>query len=280
MLTTDQIMTELGDGVMYTLHAHTQFCDGRNTMSEFAEKAASMGFTHYGFTPHSPLPIESSCNMSKSDVQPYFDEIERLRKLYPRIRFFKAMEIDYLDDSWGPSNPYFADLDLDYAIGSVHFIPNQEGEYFDIDGRPDHFQKRLHESFHDDVRYVVDQYFRHSMDMLSAGGFQIIGHFDKIKHNAGTVEHGIERTEFYRTRVSDLIDAIIQSGVIVEINTKSWKEFGQLFPAQTHWRHLIQAGVNIIVNSDVHYVDRINQSRPEVIKALRYIKNEVLANKD
>lgn len=278
MLTTDQIMSELGDSVMYTLHAHTQFCDGRNTMAEFAQKADSMGFTHYGFTPHSPLPIESSCNMSMTDVPVYFAEIERLRKIYPNIRFYKAMEIDYLDDSWGPSNPYFKGLDLDYAIGSVHFVPNQDGVYYDIDGRPDRFRKRLHESFRDDVRYVVDRYFLHSMEMVAAGGFQIIGHFDKIKHNAGTVEPGIERTDFYKTRVNALIDAIIHSGVIVEINTKSWKEFGQLFPAQNHWRRLLEAGVKIVVNSDAHFVDRINQSRPEVLKALRYIQNDVMSN--
>lgn len=273
MLTTDQIMSDLGDSVMYTLHAHTQFCDGRNSMAEFAEKAAAAGFTHYGFTPHSPLPIESSCNMSKDDVAAYFAEFERLRTQYPNIHFYKGMEIDYLDDSWGPANPYFTGLNLDYAIGSVHFVPNQEGVYYDIDGRPDHFKMRLRESFDGDVRYVVDQYFRHSMAMVAAGGFQIIGHFDKIKHNAGSVEPGIESTDFYKSWVNDLIDAIIQSGVIVEINTKSWKEFGQLFPAQHHWKRLLQAGVNIVVNSDAHYIDRINAARPEVLKALHYVRS-------
>ena len=35
------------------------------------------------------------------------------------------MEIDYLNDDWGPANDYFQSLPLDYRIGSVHFIPTR-----------------------------------------------------------------------------------------------------------------------------------------------------------
>lgn len=268
-----KIMEEIGQSDMYTLHAHTQFCDARMPMAEFASKAVESGFTHYGFTPHSPIPIESGCNMSLDDVDTFFSEVDRLQSLYPEIRFYKGMEIDYLDSSWGPASEYFKSLPLDYAIGSVHFIPNQEGEYFDIDGRPERFQKRLRENFDNDLKYVVDKYFEHSLEMVEAGGFEIIGHFDKIKHNAGTIMKDIESTDWYKSHVNRLIDAIISSDVIVEINTKSWKEYHQLFPAQRHWKHLLGAGVKIVVNSDAHYVDRINASRPEVVKALKYLKS-------
>ncbi len=269
-----KIIREIGDSEMYTLHAHTQFCDARMPMEEFAEKAAEMGFTHYGFTPHSPIPIESSCNMKKEDVKTFIEEVDRLQKLYPAVRFYKGMEIDYLDASWGPASDYFTNLGLDYTIGSVHFIPNQEGKYFDIDGRPERFRRLLSENFHDDLHYVVDKYFEHSLQMVEAGGFDIIGHFDKIKHNAGSVMGDLESTAWYNANVNNLIDAIVASGIVVEINTKSWKEFHQLFPSQRHWKRLIDAGVEIMVNSDAHYVDRINAARHEVLKALRYLRDK------
>ena len=44
---------------LYNFHSHTQFCDGHAEMPEFAAKAAEMGFSHYGFSPHSPVPKES-----------------------------------------------------------------------------------------------------------------------------------------------------------------------------------------------------------------------------
>lgn len=273
-----KIIADIGDSEMYTLHAHTQFCDARMPMDMFAAKAAEMGFTHYGFTPHSPIPVASNCNMKEEDVDLFFTEVDRLQNLYPLIKFYKGMEIDYLNSNWGPSSGYFTNLPLDYAIGSVHFIPNQEGEYFDIDGRPERFRRRLTENFHNDLRYVVDKYFEQSLEMIEAGGFDIIGHFDKIKHNAGTVMSDIESARWYKAHLDNIIDAIVASGVVVEINTKSWKEFNQLFPSQRHWKRLIDAGVQMIVNSDAHYTDRINASRPEVIKAIKYLKQKSIKN--
>lgn len=268
-----KLIAELGENKFYNLHAHTQFCDARMPMEEFAAKAAEMAFTHYGFTPHSPIPIESPCNMKKEDVDKFLNEVDRLQKLYPGVKFYKGMEIDYLDSSWGPTNEYFRNLPLDYTIASVHFIPNQDGEYYDIDGRPDAFRRRLTENFHSDLNYVVEKYFEHSHQMIDAGGFEIIGHFDKIKHNAGSVMSDIETTSWYKTLINNLIDAVIESGVIVEINTKSWMEFHQLYPSQRHWRRLLEAGVHIVVNSDAHYVDRINAGRLETIKALDYLRH-------
>lgn len=54
----------IGSDMLYNFHSHTQFCDGRATMAEFAAEAVAQGFTHYGFSPHSPVPIQSPCNMS------------------------------------------------------------------------------------------------------------------------------------------------------------------------------------------------------------------------
>ena len=113
-------LKETGTSKLYTFHSHTEFCDGRAQMEAFAREAVKRGFTHYGFSPHSPVPIESPCNMKVADVDRYFAEVERIRRAYgDRCRFYAGMEIDYLGDDWGPSSPYFATLPLDYAIGSV-----------------------------------------------------------------------------------------------------------------------------------------------------------------
>lgn len=42
---------------LYNFHSHTQFCDGRFPMADFVVAAVDGGFTHYGFSPHSPVPI-------------------------------------------------------------------------------------------------------------------------------------------------------------------------------------------------------------------------------
>lgn len=259
---------------LYTLHSHTQYCDGHAQMREFARAASDMGFGVYGFTPHSPVPIESPCNMKEADVPRYMVEVKEMREEFPNVEFLCGMEIDYLGPHWGPANEYFAGLGLDYSIGSVHFIPSQDGDCVDIDGRFASFKEKMAKHFHSDIRYVVETFFSQSQNMLSEGGFDIIGHFDKIKHNAGLYAPGLEETDWYKRLVNDLIDSILEKNVIVEVNTKAWQQHRQLFPDQRHWKRLMQAGAPIVINSDAHYPRLINASRREAMHALQYLKDK------
>ncbi len=256
------IISLIGDSRNYNFHSHTQFCDGKAEMEEFVKEAVAQGFAYYGFSPHSPIPIESPCNMSLDDVPLYLTEVNRLKDKYGcRISLYTSMEIDYLGDEWGPSNPYFDTLPLDYRIGSIHFIPSDSG-YIDMDGRFENFKKKMEAYFHGDIRHVVETFYRQSTRMLEAGGFDIIGHFDKIGHNADHYHPGIEDLPWYQRLVNDLIDLIIEKKVIVELNTKAWNDHHRLFPGTRHLSRLIKAQVPIIVNSDAHYPHLIDAARP------------------
>ena len=54
---------------LYNFHSHTPYCDGHAPMRDFVEEAIRMGFTDWGFTPHSPVPIASPCNIKLADVE-------------------------------------------------------------------------------------------------------------------------------------------------------------------------------------------------------------------
>ncbi len=144
----------------YNFHSHTQFCDGRADMAVMAEAAVKSGMLHWGFSPHSPVPIESSCNMPMDDVAPYVEEVQRLKTVFgSRISLYTSMEIDYLGDDWGPSHSYFDTVPLDYRIGSVHFLPCGDG-YVDVDGRFDSFKIKMERFFDNDIRHVVETFYR------------------------------------------------------------------------------------------------------------------------
>lgn len=262
-------MSVIGNSRLYTFHSHTEFCDGRAQMEAFAREAVKQGFSHYGFTPHSPIPIESPCNMTQASVPRFFAEVERIRREYgDRCHFYAGMEIDYLGDDWGPASPYFATLPLDYSIGSVHFIPSQEGELVDIDGHFDSFSRKMNTYFHNDIRYVVETFYAQSHRMLDAGGFDIIGHLDKIGHNASHWQEGIENESWYRNLADGLIDHVIASGVTVEVNTKAKQDHNRVFPKERHIQHLINAHVPVIVNSDAHVPALINAGRHYALEML------------
>lgn len=256
------ILSRIVSDRRYNFHSHTQFCDGRATMEAFAKAAVEAGFTHYGFSPHSPVPFPSPCNMHRDNVSVYLAEVNRLRKLYEgRITFYASMEIDYIGPEWGPAVDYFRSLPLDYRIGSVHFIPSDEGAV-DIDGHFDSFRQKMDRYFSNDIRHVVESFYRQSTDMIEAGSFDMIGHFDKIGHNAGHFKPGIEDEPWYRRLVNDLIDLIIDKGLVVELNTKAWRDHGRMFPGPRYLARLVEAKVPVVVNSDVHVPVLINAGRP------------------
>ena len=260
---------------LYNFHSHTQFCDGRADMETMACAAVAAGMRHYGFSPHSPIIIPSPCNMSMDAVGEYLAETERIKAM-PELascRFYAAMEVDYLGPEWGPASDYFRALPLDYTIGSVHFIPNQDGEFFDIDGHFDRFRKTMADHFRGDIDYVVDTFYRQSVDMIMTGGFDILGHFDKVGQNAAYFAPGIEEGSHYKECVNRLIDGIIGQRLVVELNTKARKEHRRFFPGERYLQRLIDAGLTIVVNSDAHHPDRISASRDEALSLIDNLRH-------
>ncbi|MGM9857024.1 MAG: histidinol-phosphatase [Candidatus Limisoma sp.] len=250
---------------LYNFHSHTQFCDGRANMEDFVKEAINQGFTHLGFTPHSPISFPSPCNM-KIDMTPaYSDEIERLRKLYgDKINIYKSMEIDYINRQWGPAAELFDSFDLDYRLASVHFIPCGE-IYVDTDGRFESFKQKVDELFDGDIVHVVNSFYDQTLAMISAGKFDIIGHFDKIGLNASLYCPGIEDEKWYNKRVNEVMEAIKDTQLIAEINTKSLFKHQRTFPHQRYYRQLKMMEIPVVINSDVHMPELINAGREETI---------------
>lgn len=273
---TQQLNSLISISDRYNLHSHTQFCDGRTDMEGMAAAASEKGFTLWGFTPHSPVNQESSCNMAFGKMDQYLAECGRLAELYSdRMRVLTSLEIDYISPDFGPHIDYFQKLPLDYRLASVHFVPNRHGVWLDCDGRFERFGSYLREGYDNDLRYVVEKYFEQVILMLERGGFDILGHFDKIAGNASTADPEIEDSGWYGALVDDVISHASSAGVIVEINTKSFADKGRFFPASRWWPKIIQAGLPVAVNSDAHYADKTDAGRDEALELLHKIRSGI-----
>ncbi len=256
---------------LYNFHSHTQFCDGRATMEQFVVAAIGQGFTHYGFTPHSPVPIASPCNMKAEDVPAYLAEFSRLKALYGhRINLCLSMEIDYLGPQWGASSSYFSTVPLDYRLSSVHFIPSMvdSGEMVDVDGNFLSFRKKMETYFGNDIEAVVRSFYAQSIAMIEAGGLDVVGHFDKIGHNAGHFSEGIEQEPWYIELVERTFEAIMDHHLIIEVNTKALRDHGRTFPNQRFYYLLKRYHAPLLINSDAHYPELINAGREETMSLL------------
>ena len=259
---------------LYNLHTHSQYCDGHAPLEDFVTEAIAQGFTHLGFTPHSPISVESPCNMTRESVPEYLSEMERLRQTYgDRIQLYTAMEIDYVSVGDGPASDYFRELPLDYRIGSVHFIPaiDNPSEMVDIDGKFQAFKHRMTKYFAGDIEYVVRTFFAQMMAMVDEGEFDIVGHMDKIGFNASQYHPGIDEEPWYDKLVIDLFENIMDHQLTIEINTKAWLQHNRYYPNLKYFGMLKRFNAPVVINSDAHYPTLLNSGRMEAIKLLNVL---------
>lgn len=260
----------------YNLHAHSQFCDGRNTMQEIARAAREADMKFFAFTPHSPICVESTCNMDAGRMKEYLELASGLRDFYaPEMSVLKSLEIDYVSRDFGPHIDYFRNLPLDFQLGSVHFVPNQDGIPIDCDGRYEHFAVNLKKMYGCDLRYVVEKYFEQVLNMLEQGGVDLLGHFDKIAGNASCADSTIEDCGWYESLIDDVISHVKGKDIVVEINTKAFADKGRFYPAERWWPKLIEAGLTLAVDSDTHYATKVEESRGEAFARLDKLRREM-----
>ena len=255
----------------YNFHSHSQFCDGHDSMEVIAAEAQKKGFTDWGFSPHGPISVESPCNMASSDMEAYRAEIAKVASRHPSMNIICGLEADYINEDDGPFQTKEKYPWLDYLIGSVHFVPTQTGKPVDVDGSPARFAERLETEFNGDLEYVVTTFWKQTADMIEKGGFDIIGHIDKVAGNASSVSPEIEMTPWYREMVDRVMELVINSGKAVEINTKQRESTGRFFPHPRYWARLWRAGVPMPINSDTHYASRADESRREAAMLLKAI---------
>ena len=238
-------------------------------MEEFIQEALSEGFSSYGFSSHAPLPFATQWTLPSDKVDAYLAEISRLKRVYgDRIAIYGGMEIDYLDATSHPASPYFQHLPLDFRIGSVHMMRGTTGEYVDIDASPEKFAERLHRYFDGDLRGLLEAYLSKLMRMVESGGFDIVGHADKMIFNAEYCQPGIGHQTWYRQLFDSYLQRIAQRGLIVEINTKKWVSDGVFFPSEEHFDRLRALYIPVTVNSDAHLPSMINSGRMDALRAL------------
>ena len=166
-----------------------------------------------------------------------------------------------------------------YGISSHAPLPFSTAWTMEWDRMDDYLSEfsRLKEKYADkielaiglDLDYVVHLYYKNLLRMVELGGFDIVGHADKMHYNASCYRPGLLDEPWYDTLVRGYFTAIAEHGYIVEINTKAYHELGTFYPNERYFTFLKELGVRVQVNSDAHYPERINNARAEALAALK-----------
>ena len=235
-------------------HCHSHYCDGNGTMEEYVKQAIEGGMLSIGFSSHAPVPFDCFWTMPKSKLVQYLSEIDELQKSYKaEIPIYKSLEVDYIPNLVSPDY-YKKACDLDYVIGSIHFVDAfKNGEPWAIDGSFAEFKKGLDKIFGGDIESMVKRFFSLSREMLHHNQIDIIGHLDKVKmHNVTQILFN-EEADWYQNELQETLKLIKEKNVIVEINTKSYEKNGLLFPGIDLFQQLYEMDIPVMINSDSHF---------------------------
>ena len=241
-------------------HMHSQYCDGKGEMHEYATRARELDAISVGFSSHAPIPFPCKWCMKSDDLSAYLSDIENLNASYPEVEIYKGLEVDFIPGIISPDQ--FSDR-LDYTIGSIHFVEKfPDGTPWEIDGLHTLFMDGLESIFRGNIRDAVTRYFEITREMIDKSCPTIVGHLDKIKIQNPEDKFFHERDPWYQAEIATTIDLFAAAGVIVEVNTRGiyQKKSSTAYPSPWILARLCEKNIPITLSSDAHHpADIFNQ---------------------
>ena len=249
------------------LHNHTVLCNhATGTTKEYIQKAINEKIKYFGFSDHAPMNFDKKYRMSFSQMSEYEKEILHVKEIYKdKIHILLAYEVDFLE---GYIDKRVLKADVDYLIGSVHFI-NKWG--FD---NPEF----IGEYKNKDIDKIWQEYFEAIEALAKSGLFQIVGHIDLIK-----VFNFLPKKEV-KLIAKDAIKAIKKSGMSVEINAAGFrKPVGEAYPSKDIMELLSEYDIPITFGSDAHEPELVGFKKEEIhryAKSFGYDKCSIYIKKE
>jgi histidinol-phosphatase (PHP family) len=265
-------------------HTHSIFCDGKAKPEAFITKAIELGFDCIGFSSHAPLPFHRDWTLKSDRLSSYIREIARLKEVYrDRIEILAGLEVDFIPGIQSPSD--FCDEELDYIIGSVHFLPVKPGaremtrkdctewedNYLEIDYNPEQLKRVIEGGYGGDVRAMIHTYYSSIRDMLTSNPPTILGHMDVVKkYNKGNTLFNPNDT-YYLDEIEQTLDVLRHTSTILEVNTASiyLGYDAEPYPSSQILRKCREYDIPLMLDSDAHSPEALGRGYPEAIRILQ-----------
>jgi len=262
-------------------HSHSYFCDGKYPPGHYAAEAHRQQFVAYGFSSHAPLPFDCRWCMKKDSLDRYLTEVSRLKRQWQgRLQIYYGMEVDYIPGLTGPANSFIRDLNLDYCVGSVHFVGSfAEGTAWEIDGAHPPFLRGLKKIFGNSIQRAVGQYYEQIRQMVNEDRPDVVGHLDKIKIQNQYTPLFDETADWYRAIVAHTLQTIAAAGLILEVNTRGLykKRAFETYPSRWILEQAFQMHIPVTLSSDAHHPREIAGCFTDTLSMLHDIGYEAVS---
>ncbi len=255
-------------------HTHNRFCDGAGEAGEYAEAAVAAGLEALGSSCHSPLTLPDAAAMKADNLPAYCAEVARLKDAYRgRLRVHLSLEFDYIPERHAELWAIVAPHSFDYLIGSVHFVGDDDrGMPWAVDLTRAGFETGWRDYFAGDIRRLVGAYYERVRSLIALGEVAILGHIDRIKKWNDDQRYFREDDAWYRSEVDVTLQAVVRSGVIVEINTVGWRNACRSpYPSPWIVRRCLDLKIPLVVTTDAHAPERVTDFHAEAEALLREV---------
>jgi len=223
------------------LHNHTTRCNhAEGTVDEYIQRAIELGIDIYGFSEHAPMDFDEKYRLPFCDMQAYTNDILTAKEKYKKeIHILLGYEVDWLQ---GHMDERVLGADVDYLIGSVHFIDKWGFDNPEFIGG---WKSK-------DIDEIWQAYFEATEAMAKSGKFDIVGHLDLIKVFKFMPKQDV------RVLAKNVLRAIKNSNMVMEINTAGLrKPIGEMYPSRTLLEEAYDLAIPITFSSDAHAVEQI-----------------------
>jgi histidinol-phosphatase (PHP family) len=219
-----------------------------------------MGFTEIAFTEHLDFdPLDEG--YGHYDYEAISERIDSLRKVYGgRLTIRKGVEVTYQKERDNEIRGFLEGKDYDFVMGSVHLVGN-----FDVSQDKGTEQFLSHYTRED----AFQSYFETSLNLVSSGLFDTIGHFEMVRRYALSYRDDYSYGEFSRI-IDEVLRKLIAHDTVLEVNTSGLRHL----PKETYprpeiiTRYIALGGKRITVGSDAHLPEHIGYRIPETMRAL------------
>jgi len=235
-------------------HIHSTYSDGRSAPEEYIAPAVAAGLSEIGFSEHLNLfSDEDGCVMDPVEMPVYLKNIETIRNSTSLIRVKTGLEVDFFKGREKETAEYLAVLDLDYVIGSVHYLGNKT-----VDHGPDFYEGKS-------IDLLFGSYIDTVCAAVASGLFDIIGHCDLIRI------YGFKPSGDPAPHYRRLARTMKEHNVAFEVNTNGRnRPLADFYPDRKYLEIFHKENVPVCVNSDAHMPSRVGQYFDEAYELLRY----------
>ena len=245
-------------------HLHTVYSrHAKGSIEEYLARAQELGIEEVCFTEHTSrqyLTEDAKADipyvwMRDHELPIYLESLTEAAKKTP-LRVKRGLEVDYFVGYEDSLQEFLAALPLDFAMGTIHFLPAYEMRYVSL--------------VEDAPVNLLLEYFEYAKQAVETGLFDSLAHlhlpWQAVPWPKGAEQRVVEEA------LARVVAAARAQDMCLEINTRSFnfEGYGTLAVYQKFLGFIADYGVPITIGSDAHDPKEIGRNYPEVIKQLRH----------